>query len=175
MPDVFISYSADAKKWAEKLANSLQREGVVTWSDFENVRPGERWFDQLQQALDEAKFYLVVLGPRNLWRTWQDQEWQGALERTWIDPDKRIIPVLVGRAGQPAFLRNWASIRFEPGRNELPVVKKLAEIIKTSPQRKDLQRAGDRLGSDWRKRVREMESTAKRLKSKQQPSLTKEQ
>ena len=54
MPDVFISYSADAKKLAERLACSLQKEGVATWSDFENVSPGERLYDQLQQALDQA-------------------------------------------------------------------------------------------------------------------------
>jgi TIR domain-containing protein len=164
MPDVFISYSADAKKWAGKLASSLRREGVVTWSDFEDLNPGERRFEQLQQALDQARCYVVVLGPRNVMRDWQDREWQGALERTWNDRDRRIIPVLIGHAVPPAFLRNWVSIRLEPGRNELPVVKRLAEIIKKSGAREELQRDGDRLGSGWRKRIREIESAAKRLK-----------
>jgi TIR domain-containing protein len=164
MPDAFISYSADAKKWAGKLASSLRREGVVTWSDFENLNPGERRFEQLQQALDQARYYIVVLGPRNVMRDWQDREWQGALERTWSDPDRRIIPVLIGHAVPPAFLRNWVSIRLEPGRNELPVVKRLAEIIKKPGAREELQRDGDRLGGGWRKRIRDIESTAKRLK-----------
>src|ERR1017187_132998 len=130
MPDVFISYSADAKKLAERLAGSLQKEGVATWSDVENVSPGERWYDQLQQALDHAKFSLIVVGPRNIMRDWQDQEWQGALERTWTDPEKRIIPVLVGHAEAPAFLRNWAPFRLQPGRHESASAKELAEIIK---------------------------------------------
>lgn len=111
MPDVFISYSADARKLTERLAGSLQREGVATWSDFENVRPGKRLYDQLKQALDEAKFYLIVVGRRNIVRGWQDQEWQGALERTWTNPDKRIIPVLIGDAQSPAFLRNWGALQ----------------------------------------------------------------
>jgi len=130
MPDVFISYSADAKKLAEKLAVSLQEEGVATWSDFENVSPGERLYDQIQQALDQARFYLIVVDPRNTARDWQDQEWQGALERTWTDPHKRIIPILVGHAEAPAFLRNWAPFRLQPGRDESATARKLAETIR---------------------------------------------
>ena len=173
MPDVFISYSADAKKLAERLAGSLQKEGVATWSDFENVSPGERWYDQLQQALDHAKFYLIVVGPRNIMRDWQDQEWQGALERTWTDPEKRIIPVLVGHAEAPAFLRNWAPFRLQPGRHESASAKELAEIIKKYPRGEQSPREGGRLGRDWRKRIRDIESAAKRLKSHQDASPVK--
>ena len=175
MPDVFISYSADAKRLAERLAGSLQEEGVATWSDFENISAGARWYDQLQQALDQATTYLIVVGPRNIMRDWQDQEWQGALERTWADPDKRIIPVLVGHAEAPAFLRNWASFRIEPGRHESESAKKLAEMIKTYPRREESQREGGRLGRDWRKRIRQIESAAQRLKSQQDPSPAKAQ
>ena len=170
MPDVFISYSADAKKLADRLAGSLQSEGVATWSEFENLSPGERLYDQIQQALDQAKCYLIVVGPRNLMRDWQDQEWQGALERTWTDPDKRIIPVLVGHAEAPAFLRSWAPFRIEPGCDESASVKKLAEIIKKYPRVEQSQREGARLGREWRKRIRDIESAAKRLKSQQDAS-----
>ena len=177
MPDVFISYSADAKKLAERLAGSLQEEGVATWSDFENVSPGERLYDQLQQALDEAKFYLIVVGPRNIMRDWQDQEWQGALERTWTDPDKRIIPVLVGDAEAPAFLRNWPPFRLHPGRHEPASAKELAEIIKTYPRGAQSPREGAsaRLGRDWRKRIRDIGSAAKRMKSHQEAPPVKAQ
>jgi hypothetical protein len=175
MDHVFISYSADAKRWAERLSSSLRREGVGTWSDFENLSPGERWSQQLQQALDQAKFYIIVLGPRKVMRDWQDREWQGALERTWSNPEKQIIPVLIGDAVAPPFLRNWASIRVGPGRNELSVVKRLAEIVKNSGGRKESHWKGRRLGSGWRKRIGEMESTAKQLKSRQESSLIKEQ
>jgi hypothetical protein len=165
MPDVLISYSADAKRVAERLAVSLQKEGVATWSNFENVSPGERLYDQLQQALDQAKFYVIVVGSRNIVRDWQDQEWQGALERTWTDPDKRIIPVLLGNAEPPAFLRNWAPFRIEAGRHELASAKELAAIIKEYPSREQSRRGDGPLGSDWRKRIRDMESAARRMRS----------
>jgi len=173
MPDVFISYSADAKKLAERLTGSLQKEGVATWSDFENVSPGERLYDQLQLALDEAKFYLIVVGPRNVGRDWQDQEWQGALERTWADPDKRIIPILVGNATAPGFLRNWAPFRIEPGRNESASVKKLAKVIKKVPPAEPAPPEDTRLGRDWQKRIRDIGSAAKRMKSHRDAPLVK--
>lgn len=175
MPDVFISYSADAKKLAERLAGSLQEEGVATWSDFENVSPGERLYDRLQQALDQAKFYVIGVGSRNIMRDWQDQEWQGALERTWTDPDKRIIPVLVGDVEAPAFLRNWAPFRLQPGSGESASVKKLAEIIKNYPLGERAPREDARMGRDWQKRIRGIESAAKRLKSRQDASPVKAQ
>jgi TIR domain len=174
MPEVFISYSADAKKWAEKLASSLRQEGLVTWSDFENLSPGERWFDQIQEALDRADFYVVVLGPRSLMTDPQDRECQGALERTWSDPNKRIIPVLIGNAAPPAFLRNWVPIRVEPGRSELRAFKKVTEIIKKSATPGKSQQERNHLGSGWRKRIRNIESTAKRRKSSKEPLLANE-
>jgi hypothetical protein len=33
------------------------------------------------------------------------------------DPDKRIIPALVGDAVAPAFLRSWAPFWLQPGRH----------------------------------------------------------
>jgi hypothetical protein len=47
MPNVFISYSADAKKLAERLAASLQEDGVATCSAFEKANPGERLHHQI--------------------------------------------------------------------------------------------------------------------------------
>lgn len=175
MPDVFISYSTDAKKLAERLAGSLQKEGVATWSDFEYIGPVEGRHDQVQQALDQAKFYLIVVGARNIMQDRQDREWQGALERTWTDPEKRIIPVLVGHAEPPAFLRNWTLLRIEPGRHESESAKKLAEMIKAYPSPAESRRKSDRLGRDWRKRIRQIESAAQRLKSQQAPLPAKAQ
>lgn len=174
MSAVFISYSADAKKWAEKLAVALRGEGLATWTDFENLSPGERIYDQLQRPLDQATFYLVVVGPRNVVHEILDIEWQGILERTWTDPDKRIIPVLIGKAKTPAFLKNWASFRLEPGRREGALVKKLAEIIKTYRPGEGLRQRTDRMDSDWQKRILKIEDTVKQLKSRQGPLLAEE-
>ena len=116
--DVFISYSQDAKAWAGKLSESLERKGVSTWTDFKSIRAGQRWFEEIQRALDDASYFLIVVGPKNRIGEWQDREWQGALERTWTDPKKRIIPVLVEDAKPPSFLKNWVPVRIQSKKSE---------------------------------------------------------
>ena len=137
VPDVFISYSADAKKWAAKLSDRLQTEGLSTWSDFRSLVPGLPLSQQLEQALDNTKCYVFVVGPRNVVREWQDLEWQAALKRTWSDPEKRVIPVLIGHADAPPFLRNWVSLRIRPDADESGLAKKITDIVRgTSPPEK---------------------------------------
>jgi hypothetical protein len=164
MPDVFISYSTDSKKWAEKLAHSLREEGLETWTDFENLNPGERWFDQVQEALDLANSYVIVVGPRAVLADWQDRECQGALERTWSDPGKRIIPVLIGDTTPPAFLMTWGAIKLEPGRGESLAIKKAARTIKDTAAPEALERRQKKLSSGWRSRIRRIETLATQLK-----------
>jgi hypothetical protein len=72
----------------------------------------------------------------------------GPLERTWTDPEKRIIPVLAGQAESPAFLRNWAPFRLQPGRDESATARKLAETIKIRPRGEQSQRKDAPLGGD---------------------------
>ena len=62
MSDVFISYSVDAKPWAEKVSESLEKKVVSTWTDFKDVRSSEHWREQMERALDEAKCFLIVVG-----------------------------------------------------------------------------------------------------------------
>ena len=108
--EVFISYSNDAKRWAQKLSKSLEDKNVPNWIDL-NIKPGQRWLEEIERALDKAKRFLIVVGPSNQTGEWQDREWRGALERTWNDPNKRIIPILIDDAAPPSFLKAWVPLR----------------------------------------------------------------
>ena len=114
-PEVFISYSVDARPWAEKLSQFLEEKGVSTWTDFKSIRPGQRWLTEIERALDDAQCFLIVVGPKNIMGEWQEREWQGALQHIWTHPKKRIIPVLIDEAVPPSFLSNWGFIRTQPG------------------------------------------------------------
>ena len=48
---VFISYAADTKPLAEELTRALENQGIEAWVDFKNLRPGQRWKDELERAL----------------------------------------------------------------------------------------------------------------------------
>ena len=173
MSDVFISYSTDAKPWAERLSESLEQQGVSTWADFKSIRPGQRWAQEIQSALDDAKYFLIVVGPKSHIGEWQDREWQGALERTWADPRKRIIPVLVGDALPPSFLKNWVPVQIQPDAPESSWIDKIYDAVRgTAPgvrgglakKKKKKKRRPDKA---FQARLNKIEGAALQLKSSQ--------
>jgi hypothetical protein len=164
---VFISYSLDAKPWAKKLSESLETKGVSTWTDFKSIRPGQRWLEEIQRALDDSQYFLLVVGPKNAIGEWQDREWQGALQRTWTDPNKRIIPVLVDDATPPSFLKDWAFVRMQPGKPESSWIDRIYDAIRGagSKGRGMHNKQSAKPSKAFRSRLDEIESTAKQLKS----------
>lgn len=112
--DVFISYAADTKPLAEQLTAALQKQGMHAWADFKDLRPGQRWQDELERALESAGWFVILVSPQSYATPWQESEWRAALTKVWSDPHKTIIPVVVGGGDAPPFLRNWVSLRIDP-------------------------------------------------------------
>jgi hypothetical protein len=172
MPGVFITYSTDARKWAEKLAAGLKAEGIETRADFEMPGPDQDWRRQVEQALEAADVYLFVVGARHHRDPAQDRQWQNALVQSWTDSTKRIIPVLVGQAEAPPFLQNWQAVRIEPGQKASDVVKQLAKMVAASPA--SLRRRPSPPGKEWLDRLRLIKDVAERWKAEQSPAVKPE-
>jgi hypothetical protein len=113
---VFISHGADTKPLAEELTRALESQGIEAWVDFKDLRPGQRWKDELERAIEAAQWVLILVGSGHRATTWQEAEWSTALARTWTDSDKRLLPVVFGENEPPAFLRNWVSLRVDPAK-----------------------------------------------------------
>jgi len=94
--DVFISYATDTKPLAEQLTEALQKQGMRAWADFKDLRPGQRWQDELERALESAGWFVILVSPQSYASPWQEAEWRAALTKVWSDPQKTIIPVVVG-------------------------------------------------------------------------------
>jgi hypothetical protein len=112
--DVFISYARDTKPLAEELTLALQREGIHTWADFKDLKPGQFWKDEIEHALENAHSVVILVSPDSLSTRWADWEWRLALTKAWSDSDKVLIPVVVGGSETPPFLRDWVSLRIDP-------------------------------------------------------------
>lgn len=168
--DVFISYSMDAKPWAEKLSASLENKGVSTWTDFKSIRPGQRWLDEIQRALDRAKCFVIMVGPKNHVGEWQDREWQGALQRTWTDSSKRLIPVLVDDATPPSFLRDWGFVRMQASQPDSFWIDRIYDVLRGagSGQSGAHSKPSVKPNKALRTRLEEIEGAARQLKSSQE-------
>jgi hypothetical protein len=112
MAGIFVSYrQADAKAWAISLRDDLAEVfgGDQVFLDKDTLHAGN-WRHQIQTALDRCKVALIVIGPR--WLSITDdqnrprihladdvhhQEVALALSR----PDVIVIPVLVDEASMP--------------------------------------------------------------------------
>jgi hypothetical protein len=122
--DVFLSYAAKDRAWAEQFAQSLQQAGVMTFFDIHDLAPGARWQDLMQDALRESSVLVVLLSANSIRSPWTFFEVGAA-----VAGNKRIIPVLledIDWAGVPPLLTAFQSIR---GDSPDEVGRRVAEVI----------------------------------------------
>src|SRR5690348_69099 len=113
--NVFISYAADTKPLAQQLTKELESRGLEPWVDFKDLHPGQRWRDELERAIDEAHWLLILVGSGSRATLWQEVECSALLARTWENRDKQLLPIVFGNEDPPPFLRNWVALRVNPG------------------------------------------------------------
>jgi hypothetical protein len=96
---VFISYASEDRAIAERLSRELQSNGIETWFDRNDLRPGDRWRERILNGIDQAAAFLPILsrsvlveGPREF-----RAEWERALdvEKRMPRATKFIFPVVV--------------------------------------------------------------------------------
>lgn len=74
MAHIFISYShTDSVEVARKLADALREAGVSAWIDQE-IPLGQNWSEALEQAIEQASAFLVVLSPGARSSRWVKEE-----------------------------------------------------------------------------------------------------
>lgn len=130
--NVFISHGADTKPLAEELTQALESQGIEAWVDFKDLRPGQRWKDELERAIGAANCVVILVGSGNQATAWQEAEWSTALARTWADTGKRLIPVVFGQTEPPPFLRNWVSLRVDPAKEPSTWTRHVLDALRSA-------------------------------------------
>jgi hypothetical protein len=123
--DVFISSSHIDKRWADKLTKAIEKHGLSTWVDSYNLQPGASWQDEIETELNSARAIVLLVGPRQPSEQMQHMVWRAALEESWSDSYKPLIPLLIRNAELPQFLSPWKSKALRLGRSQ----KDLDEIV----------------------------------------------
>ena len=115
--DVFISYSHADSQWAEKLIKTVEKHGLSVWTDRGNLLPGQQWQDELELALASAQAIVLLVGPKQAQDKIQEVAWRAALEESWTNSYKPLIPVLIKNAKLPKFLLPWRTKALHIERN----------------------------------------------------------
>lgn len=74
MAQVFISYSRKDLAFVEQLAEDLKNAGLDVWYDISGLVGGARWRFEIEGALRNSQFVVVVLSPDSITSEWVERE-----------------------------------------------------------------------------------------------------
>ena len=128
---VFISHATADDDFVRQLREGLEGQGVTVWVDSRNLRGGDRLAPDIQQAIAEARQFIVVLSPSTINSPWVRWEIQQALETQPQRPgqDYRVIPLLLPGV-TPAALPTWFAV--EPA--AIPVAREVGGVSEALSQ-----------------------------------------
>jgi len=130
MSDVFLSYSSKYRQHAEALAKELQALGASAWLDSKDLVPGRPWEEEIRKAINDARLIAFLVEPSSPAEKVQ-QEYMAALEHSWSDNDKVLLPILIGDAEPPSFLRHVQALRVRERNPEWArTAKEIAKLLR---------------------------------------------
>ena len=74
MTQVFISYSRKDLAFVERLAKDLRAAGLDVWYDLSGLEIGTHWGKDIQYAILQSQYFLVVLSPNSNESEWVERE-----------------------------------------------------------------------------------------------------
>jgi len=143
MTDVFVSYSTKDREFVHRLVRDLENAGLRVFFD-QRVTPGESWAETLANAIEAARFLLVVLTPDYLSSKWAQEELKVGLLRE-SEGRASVIPLMVRQCEPPGFLASKTYADFTQDYNEglkrlLPVLAGTVPGETTEPTPGGLER-----------------------------------
>ncbi len=122
---VFISHATADDSFVRQLRQALEGQGIAVWVDSRNLRGGDQLAPDIQQAIVQARQFIVVLSPATInspWVRWEIQ-WALEVEQQRQGRDYRVIPLLLPGV-TPAALPLWFEV--EPA--AIPVAREVGGV-----------------------------------------------
>jgi hypothetical protein len=95
--DVFVSYSHKDALFVQSLVDALEARGIKAWYDGGELRVGDSFMQKIGDALEQSRYFLLVLSPDYLASQWTSFELGVALSAA-STKGARVIPVLVRKS-----------------------------------------------------------------------------
>ena len=125
MTQVFISYSRKDLAFVERLAKKLRNAGLDVWYDLSDLEVGTRWGKEIQKAIQQSRYFIVVLSPNST-----ESEW---VEREFLYADNhnlKIVPLVYKSCDMPMWSLNLHYIDMRGGnyRSHFPELLKALDL-----------------------------------------------
>ena len=88
--DVFFSYNSEDREAVRRVWQALEARGVRAWTD-EQIDPGDRWMQKLQEIIAKASQAVIVLGPHGP-GPWQEREIEACIAQN-MNRKMPVVPV----------------------------------------------------------------------------------
>jgi hypothetical protein len=95
--DVYVSYSHKDALFVQPLVDALEARGIKVWYDSGEIRVGEYFMRTIGEALEQSRYFLLVISPDYLASQWTPFELGVALSAV-STKGARVIPVLVRKS-----------------------------------------------------------------------------
>jgi uncharacterized protein YjbI with pentapeptide repeats len=103
----FISYSNEDEAFARQLYSSLRRERLQVWFAPEDMKRGQKIYEQIDRAIQVHDRLLFILSEHSLTSKWVETEIRRARKAEREGGRRKLFPILI--AGYEA-LRDWVCI-----------------------------------------------------------------
>jgi choline kinase len=100
MAQVFVSYSHKDYDFVERIAKDLKAEGLDVWYDSSRLNGGQKWTQEIERAIRQSQYFIVVLSPDSIISPWVEKEYLFAEELT-KKHKLTIIPLLLQKCKLP--------------------------------------------------------------------------
>ena len=94
----FISYSSKNRDFAERLHADLHAKGVRCWFDQEQLKVGEKFRHQIDDAIRVHDKLMVVLTEHSIASDWVEAEVEAALDRERSEKRTVLFPIRLDEA-----------------------------------------------------------------------------
>jgi hypothetical protein len=95
-PKIFLSYAHEDIGMAKRIYQDLKRYGLDIWFDNESLLPGQDWNFEIEQAIEQSKYFLALLSNKSIDKVgYIQKEVKTALEKLKYYPKNKsyILPI----------------------------------------------------------------------------------
>ena len=113
LPFIFISHTKLDKPFVEKLKKDLEAAGSRVWYDKDSIHVGQSIPEEINKALSQCDYFLVVLTPESVDAPWVKKELAAAEMG-----NKKIMTVLLKECPIPPLLQAYRYADFHTNHEE---------------------------------------------------------
>lgn len=133
-PAAFLSHSSEDDKVAGRLAKDLRSSGVEVWYSEWEIKPGDSLRRKIDEGIERASYFLVLLTPKSLRSEWVQTELDAGMVKR-IEGSCRLIPILseISKDQIPPTLSGMVWVRLQPYEDGLRKLIGVCHEVSTKP------------------------------------------